>query len=137
MILHNIKTWWISMLSPLKHILVKYQPFFIEMVFNSPIIPIGGFHPWPFMWCGDYVIYNVLCSNVGNCEALMKFVWLCNFVTTMKICQDDIHKLYVNLISTFNNLFCSFHGLTSSWGDVHEMVHHPKLGNWSPSIWVQ
>lgn len=38
MILHNIKTCWISMLSPLKHILFKYQPFFIGMVFNSPII---------------------------------------------------------------------------------------------------
>lgn len=38
MILHDIKTCWISMLSPLKHILFKYQPFFIEMVFNSPII---------------------------------------------------------------------------------------------------
>jgi hypothetical protein len=69
------------------------------------------------MQCGGYVIHNVPCSNVGNCEALMKFVLLCNvmcnFVTTMKICQDDIHKLYVNPISTFNNLFCSFHGLTT------------------------
>jgi hypothetical protein len=40
MILHNINTCWISMLSPLKHILFKYQPFFIEMAFNSPIIPM-------------------------------------------------------------------------------------------------
>jgi hypothetical protein len=53
-----------------------------------------------------------------NC--LVKFaqlhnVFICDLVTTMKICQIDFHKLYVGLIVTFNDdVFQGFHGLVET-----------------------
>jgi len=46
-------------------------------------------------------------------NSLVKFahlhnVFICDFVTTMKLCQDDLHKLYV----AFNyDVYREFHGL--------------------------
>jgi hypothetical protein len=43
----------------------------------------------------------------------MSFVF--DFVTTMKICQVDIHTLYVDLVLTFNDdIFRGFHGLVET-----------------------
>jgi hypothetical protein len=111
MILHNSKMCWIS-LSHLKHIFFKYQLFFIDMVFNSPIILMVA-SILDFL-CDAEIMLLIMCF-VPMLEIVFdEICCLCNFVTTVKICQDYIHKLYVNPISTFNNLFCSFHGLTTT-----------------------
>jgi uncharacterized circularly permuted ATP-grasp superfamily protein len=34
-ILKNVKTWWISMLEPLKHVLAKYQTMLMKMSQDS------------------------------------------------------------------------------------------------------
>jgi hypothetical protein len=35
-ILKNIKTQWISMLSPIKHVMVEYMTLLMEMAIDSP-----------------------------------------------------------------------------------------------------
>jgi uncharacterized circularly permuted ATP-grasp superfamily protein len=37
-LLHNIKIWWISMLSPLKHVLEEYRPLLMKMTLDSIIV---------------------------------------------------------------------------------------------------
>jgi hypothetical protein len=52
-------------------------------------------------------------------NSLVKFaqlhnVFICDLVTTMKLCQVDLHKLYVSLIVALNDdVFWGFHGLVT------------------------
>jgi hypothetical protein len=38
-IMRNIKTNWISMINPIKHILSKYRILLMKMTLDAPIIP--------------------------------------------------------------------------------------------------
>jgi uncharacterized circularly permuted ATP-grasp superfamily protein len=37
-LLHNIKIWWISILSPLKHVLKEYRPLLMKMTLDAIIV---------------------------------------------------------------------------------------------------
>jgi len=119
MVLHNIKMCWISMLSPLKHILFKYQPFFIEMVFNSPIIPMVT--SILDLLCDVEIILFIMCF-----VPMLKIVklWWNLFDCAMFSCAilwqpwKFAKMTFINfMLIQFQlsiNLFCSFHGLTTT-----------------------
>jgi hypothetical protein len=47
--------------------------------------------------------------------AQMHNVFICDLVTTVKLCQVDLHKIYVGLIVAFNDdVFQGFHGLVET-----------------------
>jgi hypothetical protein len=77
----------------------------MKMVMDSPNVPLvaSNFD----LVCDVKILLFLMCLKLESINSLVKFaqlhnVFVCDFVVVMKICQDDFHKLYVDLVMAFN-----------------------------------
>jgi hypothetical protein len=78
----------------------------MKMVMDSPNVPLVALNLELFC---DVKIMFLMCLMLmlEIVNSLVKFaqlhnVFVCDFVVVMKICQDDFHKLHVDLVVAFN-----------------------------------
>jgi len=81
---------------------------------------LGCLKSWSCMWCGNslsLVCFIPMSETVNSLWSLPSFVmsFVFDFVATIKICEVDIHTLYVDLVFAFNDdIFRGFHGLVET-----------------------
>jgi len=84
------------MLLVVKHVLCEYHPLLMKMALDSLTIALATSN---LELLYDVEIMLSLACLVPMLEifnTLVKFVQSCDFVVAVKICQDDINKLYVD-----------------------------------------
>ncbi len=77
---------------------------------------------------------NVLMKNFQ-----LHATFVCDFVATTKICQNDLHIIYVDLVMAFtNDLFWRFHRLAKIIMNICacEVDHELEHGDWPLGLWI-
>jgi hypothetical protein len=108
-ILKNIKTQWITMLSPIKHVMVEYMILLMKMAIENPNnekekanfdllcdvqVMLGLATILPLL----HSIHNFI--KFSQCQ---RDVLVCDFVVVVKECQGVIFSLYTNLSIKFKS----------------------------------
>jgi hypothetical protein len=66
-----------------------------------------------YFWCVSFPCWKLSIPWWSLPNFVMCFLF--DFVATMKICQVDVHTLYVDLVFAFNDdIFQGFHGLVET-----------------------
>ncbi len=105
-ILQNVKTRWINMLPPLKWVEKKYKTLIAKMVVDNDFVESIKAHLLNL--CDINIIPNLPCilPMLDYVNGLMKFVqnrdvFMCDYITTLKHCQEELYKMYINLNTSF------------------------------------
>ncbi len=95
---------------------------------------VGWLQSWPILWCG--ILQSLVCfvPMLESMNALMKFAqlrdgFICDFVAMVKICQNNLHRLYVDHVVPFTNELFSRLPCTNgnkSWLYFFEVNHKPQ-----------
>lgn len=105
-VLQNVKTRWINMLPPLKWVGKKYKTLITKMVVDNNFVELIKAHLLNL--CDTNIILGLPCilPMLEYVNGLMKFVqsrdvFMCDYITTVKHCQADLYKMYINLNTSF------------------------------------
>ena len=110
-ILQNVKTRWISMLSPLKRVLSEYRTLLVKMYSDhlvKPTIPAAKVN---YELMADIKCLLTLAAVLPLLEAVKALVvfaqspnvYVCDFTRTLSLCISDVNDLYCT-----NNAFISY-----------------------------
>jgi hypothetical protein len=101
-----VKTRWINMLPPLKWVGKKYKTLITKMVVDNNFVELIKAHLLNL--CDTNIILGLPCilPMLEYVNGLMKFVqsrdvFMCDYITTVKHCQADLYKMYINLNTSF------------------------------------
>ncbi len=105
----NIKTRWISMISPIKHMLFKYHIFFMKMTLEAPIITLAKSNLC-LLTNDEMLGLNVIMPLLEVVHSLIKFtqlcdMFVCDFIVVVKICEGNVYQIFVTSIP-FSKLIC-------------------------------
>ncbi len=78
--LQNIKTRWISMISPIEHVLFVYRTFLMKMALNAPIIPSTKSNLFLLTNVETLLDLNVVMLMLKAIHSLIKFTQLRDFL---------------------------------------------------------
>jgi hypothetical protein len=102
----NVKTRWISMLSPAKRIMAKYKTLLVKMALDNPTNQQAMLICEHF--CDLHIFLGLVCilHLLKSMHALIKFaqsrdVFMCDLVANIKVCQGDVHNMYDDQTSKF------------------------------------
>jgi hypothetical protein len=101
-ILQNIKTRWINMLNLTKQVMSMYMPFVARMVEDIPSIVIAKHNFELFYDVNLLISLSCLLPMLETIHVLIKFalkkdVFVCDFITTIKICNGQLYSHYFDL----------------------------------------
>ncbi len=125
-IFRNVKTRWISMLSPAKRVMVEYKTILVKMTLDNPTNQQGMLNYEHL--CDIHIFLGLACilPLLESMHALIKFaqskdVFVCYLVVPIKDCQGDVYNIYCDLISKFT--IDSFWVFKSLLELKHENMH--------------
>jgi hypothetical protein len=77
---HNVKMCWISMLSPMKHVICKYRPLLMKMALDFPTIALAASNLE--LNCDVEILLSLVCfvPMLEIVKVLMKFAQLRDFL---------------------------------------------------------
>ncbi len=84
----------------IKHVLFKYCIFFMKMALDAPTIPSAKSNLSLFIDVETLLLgLNVMMALLKVVHSLIKFtqlkdVFVCDFITTMKICEGDMYYMF-------------------------------------------
>jgi len=122
----NIRTRWISMLNPTKKVMAVYMPLLAKIAKDNPSIMSTKVN---FELLCDVNLLIFLCCLLPMLEiiyALIKLaqkrdVLVCDYLSTIKICQGQLYFHYVNPATKYvYDIFENFQGLIAC---NHSNVH--------------
>jgi hypothetical protein len=108
-ILNNIKTRWISMLSPLKRVLSEYRVLLIKMYSDMQTKPTVKGAETNFHRLADVQTMLSLAAILPLLQSVKNLVlfaqspsvYVCDFTRALKLCYQDIHDSYTTASSAF------------------------------------
>jgi hypothetical protein len=124
-ILQNIKTRWISMLSPLLHVLSKYHTLFMKMALDATIT-FAKSNLCLLTNVEMLLRLNVVMPLLEAMHYLIKFaqlryMFVCDFIAIIKIWEGDVYRTYCDIHSSFQgDVFMDFQALI---GYAHESIN--------------
>ena len=136
-ILQNIKTRWISMLSPLKRVLSEYRILLVKMYadqFVKPAIPAAKVN---YELMADIKCLLTLAAVVPLLEvvkALVVFaqspsVYVCDFTRALNLCIQDVHDLYCSPNAFVSDAFSCFKRICELSHESIRMRWHPDVND--------
>jgi len=131
-LLWNIKTHWISMLRPLKHVLGKYKSLVVKMHTNAP----KSKPTWENLdlLCDLELILDLPCilPMLEMVHTLIKYVqrWnvlICESIDVMKLEEAKLHWLYVDPFCKYDDfVFNEFTVVYEHWTLNIVVSYHPS-----------
>jgi len=119
-ILKNIKTWWLSMLSPIVRVMNEYRMLLMKMEQDSATTNITKI-------CIDHltdvqIVVGLAClmPMLRSVYALMQYTqkldaFICDFLATVKIFQAKINAMYCNPLTAYtHDSFWDFNALVNT-----------------------
>jgi hypothetical protein len=104
-ILWNVKTRWISMLSPAKRVMAEYKILLVKMTLDNPTNQQGMLNYEHL--CDIHILLRLACilPLLESMHVLIKFaqskdVFVCDLVVPIKDCQGDVYNIYYDLTSS-------------------------------------
>jgi hypothetical protein len=135
-ILNNVKAHWISMLSPLKHVLSEYHVLFVKMygdMYAKPTIEGVATNYHRLVDVQTLLSLAALVPLLESVKNLVVFaqlpsVYVCDFTRALKLCCQDIHESYIGPSTAFrSDAFILFNS-------IYDLNHgHIKL-RWQPDL---
>jgi hypothetical protein len=112
-ILQNIKTRWISMLSPLKRVLVEYHTLLVKMYYDHLVKPTIMTIKVNYELMADIKCLLTLATVLSLLEAVKALVvfgqspsiYVCDFTKALSLCISDVNDLYCTTIHSFHMHF--------------------------------
>jgi hypothetical protein len=109
--LNNVKTWWISMLSPLCRVLSEYRVLLVKMYTDMHAKPVVKGAEANFYRLADIrtlLLLAVLLPLLQIIKDLVVFtqspsVFICDFTRALKLCYQDIHDAYRDPATAFRS----------------------------------
>ncbi len=102
----NVKTRWISMLSPTKIIMAKYKTLLMKMALDIPTnqqVMLNYEH-----LCNIHILLGLICILLllKSMHVLIKFeqprnMFVHDLVVAIKVCQNDVYNMYYDEIFRF------------------------------------
>jgi hypothetical protein len=124
-ILRNIKTKWISMFNLVKHVLFEYCTLLMKMALDAPTISFTKSNLCLLINVEMLLGLNVVMPLLEVMHSLIKFaqlqdMFMCDFITTVKICEGEVYRMYYDIHSSFQgDVFMNFQPLIDC---VHESI---------------
>jgi len=125
-IIWNVKTRWISMLSPTKRVMVEYKTLLMKITLDNPTNQQAMLNYEHL--CDIHILLGLACilPLLESVHALIKFaqskdVFECDLVVPIKDCQGDVYNMYYDSTSKFTtDSFSTFKSLLEL---KHENIH--------------
>jgi len=125
-IIWNVKTRWISMLSPTKRVMVEYKTLLMKITLDNPTNQQAMLNYEHL--CDIHILLGLACilPLLESVHALIKFaqskdVFVCDLVVPIKDCQGDVYNMYYDSTSKFTtDSFSTFKSLLEL---KHENIH--------------
>jgi hypothetical protein len=137
-ILNNVKTRWISMLSPLKRVLSEYCVLIVKMYADMQARPAVKGAEANFTRLADVQTLLSLASLLPLLESVKNLVvfaqspsvYVCDFTRALKLCYQDIHDSYRSATSAFrSDAFSVFNSICELEHDHIRLRWQPNLNN--------
>ncbi len=98
-VLQNVKTRWISMIAPTKHVWYKYEPLLVKMA--KDVTTVDNAKANYELLCNvetllglPHVLPLLECVQILSNFAQSYQVFICDFIATVKIYHQNLFKLY-------------------------------------------
>ncbi len=124
--LWNIKTKWISTISPIKHVLSKYYTLIMKMALDALTIPSTKSDLFLLIDVETLLGLNAMTLTLKVIHLLIKFaqwrdVFVYDFIVGVKICERDVYHMFYDMWSFFeSNVFNNFIALINI---AHENIN--------------
>jgi len=108
------KILWISIISLIKCALFKYYILLMKMVLDAPIVPFANYNLSLLTNVETLLGLNAVMLMLKEVHFLIKFaqlkyVFVCDFIIKVKICEGDVHHMFCDQRSCFEgNVFNDF-----------------------------
>jgi len=109
-ILKNVKTHWISMLSPTWRVMVEYRTLLMKMTFDAPTNEKEKANCDLFYDVQILLRFAHILPMLQSVHNLIKFsqlqnIFICDFMVATKVCQEKIYELYIDLNTRLKSNF--------------------------------
>jgi hypothetical protein len=107
-ILRNVKTRWLSMMSPAIQIMTEYKSLLLKMMIDKEEFDVAK-------TCFDHLVdvqivisLSCLVSMLRSLHSLMQFaqkidIYICNYLAIIQLCTADITTYYINPQTRFKH----------------------------------
>ncbi len=136
-ILQNVKTRWISMLSPLKRVLSEYRTLLVKMYsdqFVKPVIPAAKVNYELLANIRCLLTMAAVVPLLEAVKALVVFaqspsVYVCDFTRALNLCIQDVHDLYCSEKAFTSDAFACFIRISELSHDSIRLRWHPDVND--------